>query len=325
MATIVSTNRDFLNRAALPVLVGAAEALRSQNQNLGDVLKPDAVANYRATARASCVKSNATAALLLGYLNATNAVDVLVKYLQPGTPEELERAAIRSLTMLSPATLVSRERWLTYTPGVKETVLARLPIPILLSALEDKSIPAGAIDSARRRQWTEHRDEAIRERARTLFKNLQPGDRMKVYEDYKSVVAMKPEPRNGKAIFAQQCASCHRLDREGVAVGPDLFGIRNQSKEAILLHILVPEYEIQPGFAGYEVETKDGRVLAGIIAAESAASITLRRAQGEEETIPRDRIVSLSATGLSLMPQELEKNMSRQDLADLVAYLKGEL
>jgi putative heme-binding domain-containing protein len=66
-------------------------------------------------------------------------------------------------------------------------------------------------------------------------------------------------------------------------------------------------------------------VLAGIIAAESNGSITLRRAQGEEETIPRDRIVSLSATGLSLMPQELEKNMSRQDLADLLAYLKGEL
>ena len=128
-----------------------------------------------------------------------------------------------------------------------------------------------------------------------------------------------------KKIFAQHCSLCHRLDREGVAVGPDLFGMRNQPKEAILLHIIVPEYEVLPAFAGYEVETKDGRVLSGIIAAETPSSITLRMAQGQEETLARTAIASLRATGLSLMPQEIEKNMSRQDMADLLAYLKGEM
>jgi len=91
------------------------------------------------------------------------------------------------------------------------------------------------------------------------------------------------------------------------------------------LHIIVPEYEIMPGFAAYEVEMKDGRVLSGLIAAETPSSITLRMAQGEEENLPREKIVSISATGLSLMPQEIEKNLSRQDLADLLAYLKGEM
>jgi putative heme-binding domain-containing protein len=159
---------------------------------------------------------------------------------------------------------------------------------------------------------------------RKLFAQMVPRDRMKAYEDSKLVLNLKPNPVNGRAIFKTHCASCHRLDRDGVPVGPDLFGIRNQPKEAILLHIIVPEYEITPGFAGYTVETKDGRTLSGLSASETAASVTLRRAAGEEETLLRSNIASMSTSNLSLMPQELEKNMSRQDLADLVAYLKGE-
>jgi putative heme-binding domain-containing protein len=147
---------------------------------------------------------------------------------------------------------------------------------------------------------------------------------MKAYDDWKSVIGLKPAPRNGRAIFKQHCGVCHRLDREGVNVGPDLFGIRNQPKEAILLHVIVPEHEIAPGFTAYEVETKDGRTLTGLIVADTPAAVTIRGGQGQEDTIARSNIASMSSHGLSLMPQEMEKNMSRQDMADLLAFLKGE-
>ena len=147
---------------------------------------------------------------------------------------------------------------------------------------------------------------------------------MKVYEDYKPVLTLKPNPEHGRAVFKQHCASCHRLDRDGSPVGPDLFGIRNQPKEAILLHVLVPDQEIAPGFAGYNLDTKDGRTLSGLILSETPTSVTLRQAQGVEETILRSNIASLASGNLSLMPQELEKAMTRQDLADLIGYLKGE-
>jgi putative heme-binding domain-containing protein len=114
------------------------------------------------------------------------------------------------------------------------------------------------------------------------------------------------------------------LDQEGTAVGPDLFGIRNQPKEAILLHILVPDHEITPGFTAYSVATEDGRVLTGLIASETPAAITLRQALGKEDAIPREQVAELSASKQSLMPQGLEKSISRQDFADLLAYLKGE-
>ena len=114
------------------------------------------------------------------------------------------------------------------------------------------------------------------------------------------------------------------LDRDGFAVGPDLFGIRNQPKESILLHVLVPDHEITPGFGAYTVATKDGRVLTGLVASETPTSITLRQPLGKEDTILRGEIDELAASKQSLMPQGLEKNISRQEFADLLGYLKGE-
>ena len=109
----------------------------------------------------------------------------------------------------------------------------------------------GVIDSLRRKQLTGQKDPAIRDRAAKIFAASAVGNRGAVYEDYKSVAGMPGKAANGHQIFLKVCANCHRLDREGTPVGPDLFGIRNQPKEAILLHILIPEYEITPGYGAY--------------------------------------------------------------------------
>jgi putative heme-binding domain-containing protein len=212
---------------------------------------------------------------------------------------------------------------------VRETVLGALlsqprHVGAVLDALEAGVIPPGAIDANRRKQLAQHRDAPVRARAEKLFAALVPGDRMKAYEECKAALALPADARAGRDVFKRLCAQCHRLDREGVAVGPDLFGIRNQPKEAILLHLVVPEYEILPGFAAYEIETRDGRTLSGLIAGETATSVTLRGGQGMEETILRGNIARLTASALSLMPQELEQQMTRQELADLLAFLKGE-
>jgi putative heme-binding domain-containing protein len=74
----------------------------------------------------------------------------------------------------------------------------------------------------------------------------------------------------------------------------------------------------------YECELKDGRTLAGLLAAEASGNITLRLDQGVEEVVARSQIARLTASRLSLMPQELEKAMTLQELADLLGYLRGE-
>ena len=147
---------------------------------------------------------------------------------------------------------------------------------------------------------------------------------MKAYERARAALALQGHPANGGKVFAANCAPCHRLDREGHNVGPDLFGIRNQPKETILLHIVHPNYEIAAGFNACTVECKDGRDLTGLIIGDSPGSVTLRQAQGIEETIPRSAITRLAVSQVSLMPEGLEAGMSHQELADLLAYLKGE-
>jgi putative membrane-bound dehydrogenase-like protein len=269
---------------------------------------------------------------LLGFAGFDAAGEPLLKLLDPAQPAALQTAAARALgTRRDPrvaTALLEPGRFSAYTPSVRDEVLSALlaqsaHVPGVLDALADGRVPPGAIDALRRGQLTQHPDPAIRRRAESLFGSVAR-DRAKVYDAYKDVVSLAPDPANGRGVFRRECARCHRLDQEGSPVGPDLFGIRNQPKESILLHILVPDHEITPGFAAYTVATRDGRVLTGLIASETPSSITLRQPLGKEDTIPRDEIEGLSSGGQSLMPRGLEESISRQEFADLLAYLKGE-
>src|SRR5213076_2558753 len=113
----------------------------------------------------------------------------------------------------------------------------------------------------------------------------------------------------------------HRLGDQGNEVGPNLNTIQNRTAEEVLLHILDPNREVAPEFIEYLVVLKDGRTTTGVIAAETATSLTLRRANNVQETILRQAIEEISSTGKSLMPEGLEQKLSLQDMADLLKLL----
>ena len=274
-------------------------------------------------------------AALAAYSDFPTAGDTLLgfKLVDPGQADVLQAAAVRSLIGMQDdavvVALLAPERFRRYTPRLREEVLQALTsathhVPGLLAALESGAINPADIDLSLRRQLTENRDETIRSRATKLWGAASNSDRDAVYQDLKSVVELAAAPENGWRVFGRNCAQCHRLDRQGFAVGPDLFGIRNQPKETILLHILIPNREITSGFAAYSVLTKDGRSLSGLVASETPTSITLRQPLGKEEVLLKQDIDELLASSKSLMPEELEKTLSRQDFADLLGYLKGE-
>ena len=111
-------------------------------------------------------------------------------------------------------------------------------------------------------------------------------------------------------------------------MGPDLYGMENKSKEELLTSILNPNYAIDPRFANYIVTTKDGEIHNGVLANETPGMITLRGGSVEDETILRKNIAEIRASNISLMPDDLEKSLSRQDLADVITYVRrahGEL
>ena len=268
----------------------------------------------------------------LGFAGFARGGEVLLKLIDSENHAAFQTAAVRALgTQRDPrvaTALLAPERFTQYTPAMRDEVLSALfsqaaHVPGVLDAVADGRVPAGAVDALRRRQLAQNPDKAIRNRAEALF-GAVTGDRAKVYDAYKDVVQLKSNPSNGRIVFRRECAQCHRLDQEGVAVGPDLFGVRNQAKEAILLHVLVPDHEITPGFTAYTVATGDGRILTGLIASETDSSIVLRQPLGKEDVVLRSDIDELSASKQSLMPQGVEKTISRQEFADLLSYLKGE-
>jgi putative heme-binding domain-containing protein len=196
-------------------------------------------------------------------------------------------------------------------------------ILVLLDALEKGSIAGTTLGSSRRNRLMNHRDAAIQKRARALFAAVDTGDRMQVYERLRGTVLTRiGNQSNGKRIFATYCATCHAFAGTGAQVGPDLSGIRNQPADAILLHVVIPDYEIAPGYQPYNVETRDGRAIFGRLESEAPNSLTFRDASSQSQVILRSQVVSMKASPISLMPNELERAMSEQELADLIAYLK---
>jgi putative heme-binding domain-containing protein len=91
----------------------------------------------------------------------------------------------------------------------------------------------------------------------------------------------------------------------------------------LLGDILNPNAAIDANYVGYTVVTKRGKEITGLIVAESAASVTLRRAEAQTETVLRQDIEEIRSSGVSLMPEGLEKSISVEQMADLLAFLKN--
>ncbi|HEY1062229.1 MAG TPA: hypothetical protein VGE44_11120, partial [Daejeonella sp.] len=98
---------------------------------------------------------------------------------------------------------------------------------------------------------------------------------------------------------------------------------KNQPADALLLHILVPNYEVLPAYQSISISTNDGRSFSGWLVSENENSLTLRTTFGTDESILRRNISSLSNSGLSLMPDGLEQSISKDEMVKLIAYLKG--
>jgi putative heme-binding domain-containing protein len=134
---------------------------------------------------------------------------------------------------------------------------------------------------------------------------------------------MPSDPARGREIFSRQCAACHRIGELGVNVAPDISDSRVKTSAQILTDILEPNRAIDNNYISYVVVTHDGQSLTGILTAETANSITLKQAEGKSTVLLRSEIETLRSTGVSLMPEGLEKNIPLQDMADLVAFIKN--
>ncbi len=192
----------------------------------------------------------------------------------------------------------------------------------LLDAVEKGTIARADLDPARLDLLKSYPDAAVKARAGRLFAAPQ-ARRQDVVATYQQALLRKGDPRRGKEVFKANCSTCHRLEGVGQQVGAELAAIRDRGLETVLLNILDPNREVMPQFLSYVLVTTSGRVLTGLIAAETANSLTIRQPDGHEETVLRIDIDELRGTGLSYMPEGLEKQIDVPAMADLLAYLNS--
>ena len=255
---------------------------------------------------------------------------VFASLLTPEQPLAVQAAAIETLGTWHEETAarILLDRWTTFSPTLRSQaseLLFSQPqwISLVLDAMEEQTIAVSDLSPARWQQLSGHSDKALRARAASLQENLPQRDRSQVLEDYRSALQLKPNHARGKLVFQKNCAVCHRLEGVGHDIGPSLLTLRNRSATTILYHVLAPNREVDPRYLNYLVYINDGRILTGMIASETATGITLKRDGKESETVLRKHIDQLQSTGLSLMPTGLEKQIDRQAMADLIAYVSS--
>ena len=304
------------------------ELVTASAEELIDILMPHVRRIARDEETATSLRADAIAFLV--FEKGERANEILVPLIDTRQPREIQIAAIRILSQSSDkdVAVVLIEKWNNTTPQVRseivETLASKKPwLPLLLSAVMEKQIPAGEISSARRAQLLKHPDAAIREQAAGLLADEVLGERQDVIAAYRPALALTGDAERGKAIFLRECTVCHRFGNQGHAIGANLsaYGRKRLPPASLMAQILDPNRELSSNFVNYVVVQLDGRIVNGIIASQTPGSITLKREKNETVTILRKDIEAIKSSGKSLMPEGLEKKINHQQMADLLQFL----
>jgi putative heme-binding domain-containing protein len=124
----------------------------------------------------------------------------------------------------------------------------------------------------------------------------------------------------GRAVWARQCASCHRLHGAGGTLGPDLTGAGRRDLDYLLGNIIDPSAVVTADYRLRQVLLDDGRVLAGIVVRRTPTAVTLRMPAGEI-VLDAAEVEAVHDTKMSIMPEGLLDGLGDDAVRDLVAYL----
>jgi putative heme-binding domain-containing protein len=142
-------------------------------------------------------------------------------------------------------------------------------------------------------------------------------------EEYQKSVSLIGDRAQGKVHFQKHCSACHQLEGIGHNVGPDLLALTDKSFQSLLVAMLDPNRAVEDKFLEYVATTEDGQLYSGMITSETGVSLTLTSSDGKEHNILRRDLDEFRSSGKSLMPEGLERDLSPQQVADVMAYVRG--
>ena len=162
------------------------------------------------------------------------------------------------------------------------------------------------------------------DRLTTKLAHLQAG-RLQRLKDMESLIA-DGDMERGRTLFYGKaiCSTCHQVRTEGGKLGPDLTSIqRDRSAHDLLEAIIYPSVSFVREYETYRVKTKTSEQ-TGIIQEQTPTTIVLGTSQTSSVRIARADIISMKLQNTSMMPQGLDQLISKQEMADLMAFLLGQ-
>jgi putative membrane-bound dehydrogenase-like protein len=294
--------------------------------NAGPLLRRAAVTALNAD-RPPALRADAIGLLALGDPAAHEAL--FKKLIDPREPEAVQASAVRGLGRSNGAAVGTYllERWKSMTPAVRMDAADAMFLDperpkVLLEAIERDTVQPWTLAFRHKRQPLMSRDAALREAARSLLEE-RAGERENVLKRYQAALEKSGDPQKGRVVFERVCAKCHTLNGVGHEVGPDLATVRNRSPQRILSDIMMPSTSIAQNYESYVVDTTSSGVIEGVMRSQTPTTITIRHEEGRDDVIRRADIKDMRITNLSAMPADVDKQVSVDEMADLLAFLKA--
>ncbi|MBI2825463.1 MAG: c-type cytochrome [Planctomycetia bacterium] len=272
---------------------------------------------------------------IVGEAGDARAVDPLLRLLEDGESAALQSAALAALARFSDQRIAARtlERLSQFRPEVRTTALGLLCgraawAILLLQEVDRGTIAADQVSATQLRQialFKESRIEALLAKHWGTVTEATPAEkRARIHGIAVSLNLAAGDPLPGKALFAKHCGTCHVLFGEGNKVGPELTGADRKNRDFLLTSVVDPSAVVRKEYFNYVVETKDGRVLTGLIAESTPQTVTILDAKNERTLLAQDDVERIERSPQSIMPEKILDELDADQVRDLIAYVQSD-
>lgn len=212
-------------------------------------------------------------------------------------------------------------------PLVIEALAARKNFAgALLAAIESRKIPRADLTAYDVRQIRSLRDPELQKRVTELWGEIRdsPEEKKNRIAELKNMLTSerlaKASPSDGRLLFNNLCAKCHRMFGYGEKIGPELTGSNRDNIDYLLENIIDPSAVVSKDFRMTIVQTTDGQTFNGLVVARNDKTLSLQT-QNELKTVLLDEVESTKRSTMSPMPDGLLDNLSEDQIVNLIGYL----
>ena len=218
-----------------------------------------------------------------------------------------------------------------FTPEEKSdavtTLASRVPSAlILLNAIERKQIPRTDLSAYTVSQMQKFSDPKLLKKLNEVWGTIRttPAEKQKLLSEYKQrltpALLAKADLPHGRELYNKTCVKCHRLFGEGGKIGPDITGSNRANLDYLLLNMLDPNAVVGKDYQTTTIALTNGRLVQGLIKEENESAVVVQTVN-DVVVVPKKEIEERKLSTESLMPEGQLKDLSTDDVRDLVAYL----